>query len=66
MTEKLKTNFGYDNLIDIDKLNALKDDLLNCLKENGCIELEPDKKAYKIVWPFYVCVHKREKIRRDH
>lgn len=64
--EKTKIDFSYDTLIDIDKLNALKDDLLNCLKENGCIVLEPDKKAYRIVWPFYVCVHKREKIRRDH
>ena len=64
--EKLETNFSYDSKIDIDKLNDLKDDFLNCLKENGCIELEPDKKAYRIVWPFYVCVHKRKKIRRDH
>ena len=59
-------SFPYDSLLDIDKLNDFKDNLINHLLEIKCIELEPNKKAYRISWPFYVCVVKRKKPHRDH
>ena len=54
-------SFQYDGKIDIKNLNEFKDDFIKYLLDNNCIELEPDKKAYKIIWPFHVCVVKREK-----